>query len=252
MSKNRGQADLMKIYGEDPRRVPRYGFSQAAWYLKIPVRTLESWVRGRKYPVGKYKEIKFSEPVINLPNFGKPFLSFINLIEAHILSGIRNIEKIPLYKVRIAVDFLEKTYQSKNPLAEHEFQTDGVDLFIEELGHLINASKSGQRAFREVIQIYLHRIERDNKFIPLKLYPFAREVREKSKEVLENSPKVVQIDPQISFGRPVLVGTGVPTDVVVERFRAGDSINDLAEDYDITEEKVEEAIRYETLTRRAA
>ncbi len=102
------------------------------------------------------------------------------------------------------------------------------------------------------MQIYLHRIERDGNFIPLKLYPFAREVREKSTYTLEKSPRVVQIDPQISFGRPVLVGTGIPTDVVVERFRAGDSIIDLAEDYDITEEKVEEAIRYEALTKRAA
>lgn len=252
MTENLNRNNLIKIYGEDPRRVPRYGFTQAAWYLKISVRTLESWVRGRKYPVGKNNEIKFSAPLINLPNFDKPFLSFINLTEAYILSGIRHIERIPLYKVRIAVDFLEKTYKSKNPLAEHEFQTDGVDLFVDELGALINASQAGQMAFKEVMQIYLHRIERDSNFIPLKLYPFAREVREKSTDALEKSPRVVQIDPQISFGRPVLVGTGVPTDVVVERFRAGDSIIDLAEDYDITEEKVEEAIRYEALTRRAA
>jgi len=243
---------LQKIYGADPRRIPRYGITQTAWYLKIPVNILQSWVRGRKYPVGKKGETKFFEPLINLPEPDKPFLSFINLIEAHILSGIRHIERIPLYKVRSAVAFLEKNYQSKHPLAEHEFQTDGIDLFVEELGGLINVSKDGQRAFRELMQIYLHRIERDNKFIPLKLYPFAREVREKSNEILEKSPKVVQIDPQISFGRPVLVGTGVPTDVVVERFHAGDSIFDLAEDYEITEEKVEEAIRYETLTRKAA
>lgn len=244
--------EINKIYGQDPRSVPRYGITQAASYLKIPKRTLESWVRGRTYPVKMNDKVRFSEPIINLPEPKKPLLSFINLIESHILSGFRHIERIPFYKVRSAVAFLENTFQSKHPLAEHEFQTDGVDLFVEELGQLINVTKAGQRVFKEVMQIYLRRIERDSNFIPLKLYPFAREVKEKTKEILENSPKIIQIDPQISFGRPVLTGTGIPTDVVIERFQAGDSILDLAEDYDITEEKVEEAIRYETFTRKAA
>jgi uncharacterized protein (DUF433 family) len=58
---------------------------------------------------------------------------------------------------------------------------------------------------------------------------------------------LIEINPQIRFGRPTVAGKGVPTDVIFERFRAGDSSAELADDYDVTTSEVDEAIRYETL-----
>ena len=56
---------------------------------------------------------------------------------------------------------------------------------------------------------------------------------------------MVVIDPALKFGRPCLVGTGVPTSMLAERFKAGDTIRHLAQDYGIDEGQVEEALRYE-------
>ena len=53
------------------------------------------------------------------------------------------------------------------------------------------------------------------------------------------------IDPHISYGRPVLVGTGIPTAVVAERYKAGESIDELAEDYGRSRKEIEEANRCE-------
>ncbi len=53
------------------------------------------------------------------------------------------------------------------------------------------------------------------------------------------------IDPEVQFGRPVLAGTGIPTLVIANRYKAGESITDLARDYDRPEAEIEEAIRYE-------
>ena len=58
-------------------------------------------------------------------------------------------------------------------------------------------------------------------------------------------PKVVVIDPRISYGRPVLAGTGIPTAVVAERYKAGESIDELAEDYGRSRKEIEETIRCE-------
>ncbi len=229
---------INKIYGDDPREMPLYGITQAADYIKVPVNTLRSWIRGRKYRV-ENGGIRFSSPVIHLPKSDLPMLSFMNLIEAHVLKGIRKVENIPFYKVRDALAYIERKFQSKHPLADHNFKTDGVDLFIEHLGQIISVSQSGQIAIREVIEDYLRRIDRNPDKTPIRLYPFIQKNSEK------NEPKVISINPLVSFGRPVLVGTGVPTEIVAERFHAGDSLGNLAEDYGTTEEKVLEAIRYE-------
>jgi uncharacterized protein (DUF433 family) len=42
-----------------------------------------------------------------------------------------------------------------------------------------------------------------------------------------------------------VAGTGVPTAAVAERYKAGDSIDDLADDYGISRQQVEEAVRCE-------
>jgi uncharacterized protein (DUF433 family) len=53
------------------------------------------------------------------------------------------------------------------------------------------------------------------------------------------------IDPQVSFGRPVLVGTGIPTAVIAGRYKAGESMDALADDYGRQRFEIEEAIRCE-------
>lgn len=59
------------------------------------------------------------------------------------------------------------------------------------------------------------------------------------------------MNPYISFGRPVLAGRGVPTEIVFERFNAGERIIELAEDYGCEMPDIEEVVRYES-ARRAA
>lgn len=240
MNKNKiSEQNIRRIYGDDPKEIPLYGITQTAAYLKIPVPTLRTWIKGRKYPVGQNRETKFSTPVIKLPKAELPMLSFMNLIEAHVLKGIRKIENIPFYKVRNALGYVEEKFQSKHPLADYQFLTDGVELFIEHLDELVTVSKSGQLVFRELIQTYLRRIDRNPDKSPIRLYPFLKRDSEK------DETKIISIDPLVSFGRPVIVGTGVPTEVISERFQAGDSIQELKKDYGISEEKVLEAIRYE-------
>jgi len=62
---------------------------------------------------------------------------------------------------------------------------------------------------------------------------------------LDDAPRLIAIDPTISFGRPVIAGSSIPTAVLHERWKAGDSIQELAEDYHRPVAEIEEAIRYE-------
>jgi uncharacterized protein (DUF433 family) len=124
-------------------------------------------------------------------------------------------------------------------LIDQSFQTDGRFLFIEQLERLINVSKSGQLAFPDLLP-QLERIDRDPAGLPAKLYPFTRAI-DAFKPLPD--PKLVVMNPRISFGRPS-VG-GVSTYTIWSRFRAGDSPAHLAEDYGVVLEAIEEAIRCE-------
>src|SRR3972149_3750272 len=59
-------------------------------------------------------------------------------------------------------------------------------------------------------------------------------------------------DPNISFGRPVLANKGIPVDVIAERYKAGESIDDLMLDYECEQKEIEEAIRFELYYRKEA
>ena len=47
------------------------------------------------------------------------------------------------------------------------------------------------------------------------------------------------------FGRPTLVGTGIRVEVVVARYRAGESPAELAADYRVSVELIDDAVRSE-------
>lgn len=220
----------------DLRDMPAYGINEAAHYLGIPKATLRSWVLGRYYPTGTGK--RFFRHIIELPEKERCLLSFVNLVEAHVLDAIRRAHGVALWRVRKAVNYLRKELGSKHPLAEQKFVTDRVDLFVEMFGQLVNISQEGQLVIKELIRTHLQRIERDTSGLPVRLYPFTRERK-------ADEPKTIVIDPYISFGRPILAGTGIATTIVAQRYKAGESIEELAEDYGRSRTDIEEAIRCE-------
>ncbi len=229
-------ADLYK--GKDPRDLPAYTVREAARYLYVPEATLRSWVMGRTYPTSVGR--RYFEPLITVPENKPRLLSFTNLVEAHVLAAIRRKHGVTLPNVRSAIDHLRSQYDIDHPLANARFKTDGLSLFIEVLDQLVNVSMRGQTAIREIMEAHLERIEHDKTGLAAKLFPFTRYG---AADVPQ--PRTVMIDPRIAFGRPVLTGTGIPTAVLADRYKAGESMGDLAADYECKRDLIEEAIRCE-------
>ena len=218
----------------DPRQLPCYPVSEVARYLEVPATTVRYWSVGR----GSY------EPLITVPSRTPTLLSFLNLTELHVLAAIRRRHGVKMRSVRRAIQYLADRSRCEleaiHPLISRELETDGLDLFIEEYGRLINISREGQTVIREVVRAALRRIERGPEGIPVKLYPFTR-------EAIENAPAMIVIDPRLSAGRPVIAGTGLATQVIFERYKAGESVRELAHDYERSDAEIEEAIRCEAL-----
>lgn len=220
----------------DAREMPAYGVTEAAHYLRIPLATLRSWVCGRHYPTEG--GMKLFAPVIDLPDPNFPSLSFVNLVEAHILDAIRRQHNIPLPKVRIALDYVKKHFGLAHPLADQKFESDGVSLIVSRFGELIAVSDAGQLAMKEMLAAHLRRVGWDTTGIAIQLFPFTRKRQ-------PDEPKLIVIDPTISFGRPSIMGTGIATAIVAERYKAGESVDELAEDYGCERNNIEEAVRCE-------
>ncbi len=206
----------------------RYDIATAARLIHMNPSTLRNWAHGTRG----------FQSVLELPQRG--FLSFINLTEAYVLYAMRRRYEIALPRVRTAIDYVEQQMGVEHPLAFQQFTTDKVDLFVETAAGNVNASKRGQ--LRNAALLALERIEWQGGR-PIALFPVLRE---------SDESRPVRISPFVAFGNPVITGTRIPTKIVWQRFHAGESIEELAGDYRIEKEKIEEAVRAESLESETA
>lgn len=225
---------LPHIYDQPAYRVP-----EAARILALPVGTVNAWCFGHDYRRSDGTHKRFLR-VIEAAQPKRHELSFVNLCELHLLAVIRRHHGVKLAKVRQAIDFLRRELGVPRPLATQQFMTNGVGLFVEHAGELLNVSEQGQQALREDFAQALARIEFGGHGGPVLLFPFTRNASPRDEQ-----PRSVVVDPARSFGRPVVAGAYVRTEVVVQRFRAGDTIAEMAEDYSVPMAVIEEALRFE-------
>ena len=214
---------------ENILEVPIYGAVDAARYLRVPYQTLRYWIRGHGA----------IEPIINLAEHFPPRLSFMNLVECHMLSAMRTHYNLRLPKVRKALKNLGEILPSRHPLVDRELETNRIDLYLRHYSEgLINLSNPSQLEFRDFVEMHMQRIVRDpdGMFV---FFPFVE------KRTLDE-PKSIAISPAISFGRPVISGTGIPTAVIASRFHARESVGELAREYGRSDKEIEEAIRWES------
>jgi uncharacterized protein (DUF433 family) len=197
---------------------------------------LRSWALGRPYDTTE--GTRHFQPLLKPAKKTPPTLSFANLVEAHVLRALRTAHDVPLKAVRKAIDYAERDLKIDRLLLREDLRTEGGEVFLDHFGQLVNLSNSGQLAIRRLLLDHLKRIEWDTKNFPIRLYPFVT-------AGAESESRSILIDPQISFGRPVVHGAFISTRSIADRIDAGESVEDLAKDYDITREEIEQAAVYE-------
>ena len=190
---------------------------------------------GRPYPTAK--GVSHFAPVLKPAQKEPVTLSFANLIEAHVLRALRTEHGVPLAAVRTALNYAERQLEIDQLLLRKELRTAGGDLFLERYGELINLSASGQLAMRRIFEAHLDRVEWGKRGSAVRLYPFVIAELAGSKPIL--------IDPAVSFGRPVVEKAYVSTRSILDRIDAGETVADIAADYELTPQAVEEAVLFE-------
>lgn len=214
-----------------PAEMPRYNLPEAAAYLRMKAETLGTWVRSRTSKGGE------SEPLIHRPVKGDARLSYNNLIEAYVVHVLREQMKLSLSEIRQGVTYVEGTFGISRFLLSDKLRVRLGNLLLELEGSYFNVGQGGQIEIPEAVEAYLKRIEYRDGF-PEGLYPVTRPGH-------PEGPRRIVILPDVGFGKPVTREKHISAAVIASRFGAGESVSELADDYDLEPEDIEEAIRSE-------
>jgi uncharacterized protein (DUF433 family) len=167
---------------------------------------------------------------------GGAALSYLQLIEVAVVAAFRKAG-ISLREIRETREYFRKSLSAEFPFSQYRFKTDGKSLLIEYeqlvgkkkgKGKLLAPTKHGQLGWAEIIKT-------------LDGFEYEKDLAIRWHVAGTGSPIV--IDPRISFGAPTVSGT--PTWVIVGRRNAGESIEDIAEDFGIKKTEVKKALEFE-------
>lgn len=164
-------------------------------------------------------------------------MTIYNLVEAHVLRALRTDHGVALAELRAAMDCSQKKLQLPRLLLSPDLRTHAGQVFLDRYAELINLSASGQLALRKLFEDHLQRVEWDEWQFPVRLYPYLQ-------GTARSSEQVIAIDPRVAFGRPVIRRPGISTAAIADRLDAGESVDALAEDYDLSRDEIEQAALY--------
>lgn len=222
---------------KDGRNHPAYTLAEAAHYLRLPAATLRSWTLGHHYRTADECTRRF-QPLIRPASQEPPRLSFWNLIEAHVLRSLRTEHGVSVKAVRQAITYAERALRIRRLLLSEELRTEAGKVFLERYGQLIELSASGQLAMRRLLEDHLERVTWGASHFPVKLYPAPP-------AGVGWDDRSVVIDARLAFGRPVVARKSISTRAIAERIDAGESVEDVAADYELSPAEVEQAAIYE-------
>lgn len=226
---------------DDRFDVPLYSVAEAARYVGVPATTFATWATGYVRR-SAHRPTVTGAPLLSTVTAARgPSVTFIGLAEGVALAAIRKTG-VPMQRIRPALLALQDEFGVAHALATKRLYTDGAEVLYDfsqrstsigtpaPVGELV-VIRNGQRVFKEVIDEYLQRIEYGSdgyaKLIHLPTY--------RRRQVI--------VDPARSFGQPVFVRGAARVDDVIDRFQAGESIQEVSDEFGVPVEDLEDALR---------
>jgi uncharacterized protein (DUF433 family) len=224
-------SDLIAVRGIEPWRrrlyLPAYRVTDTSRYVGESPQAIANWF---------YRETQLG---VTLPGkqSGKP-LSYLQLIEVAVVSTFRKMG-VSLKSIRKARQYLAQTFNSEYPFAEYTFKTEGFHVLLDlqqfEVDtdmRLIVADKGGQLGWEHLMED--------------RLLEFDYEYDLAMKWHLAGRQSLVVIDPRVAFGAPTV--SGLPTWVLKGRYQAGETPEDIKEDFQIDEVAIKDGLSFEGIT----
>lgn len=230
---------IQPLAQDDPRLSrPLLTVREVASGLRVPESTFRTWARGYRRS-GRARPVVGEPVVTSLPVHGREAsIPFIGIAEGLVLAAFRR-SGVPLQRIRPALRRLSEETGIAHALASQSLYSDGADVLYdyaeaahdEQVAEQLTVVRSGQLVFADVVQDYLQLITYAADGWPalVRLPAFGR--------------AVVVVDPNRAFGRPLFASGGARVEDVLDRWRAGESFEELSRDFGVPEEEIEDAAR---------
>jgi uncharacterized protein (DUF433 family) len=227
----------IRLKGQDIRALPTYTIPEAAAFLAIKERTLFSWYEG-------------TEPILKASGNCGPvhLLSYRDLEEVYRVHLLRERFQFSLQFLRRSMRNARKMFRSQHPLQRADAIKECLkDLVYDKPARGRNpriitslGQKPGQQVVTEVADLFAERIVAGKFIFP---WRFAAS---------DHRSRPVSMNPHIMSGRLVVAGTRIPVAVLWGRKRAGESTAEIAKDYGLGRDIVEQALTHFGIRQKAA
>lgn len=219
---------IPRASGQALRDYATYSIPEAALFLAMSRRTLQSWVYDR--PFYRVSNTELSQ---------QRSLSFNDLAQFYFLRFIREHAHVSDDQARELLKYTQDITGNEYPLLKEDIRVLPRHVYLKrgrDVLDLINPR--GQFVFSEMVSIFASRFDRDDRGLMSILYPWRLWKNEND----ERRP--VSIDPEVMSGRLIVTGTRIPATVLATRKKKGESIKEIAKDYDISQHRVLESLRH--------
>ncbi|WP_299787035.1 hypothetical protein [uncultured Marivita sp.] len=207
--------------------IPSYRVGEAASYARVAPQTVTAWHK-RKI-AGKPPLLSTKQP--------REGISFLQLIELAVVADMRKLG-VKLHEIELARAYFKKETGLDFPFAKLRFKTDGADVFSEiegDLGEVIedkvlSANHGGQYTWTEMLTSRFAEFNYDDSGAVI-----AWKVAGPDKDI--------EINPKLAFGAPQI--GGIKTGILRARWIAGEEVDEIAEDFALSEQQVLQALTFE-------
>ena len=198
--------------------LPIYGKAEAAQIVQAPSTSFARWANGQRFQQRQSGREGWTPPLLTGVTQGRGFtVPFNALAEAFIVETFRKAG-LPMVRIRPAVEELRNEMGLEAALLSDRLMTDGAEILFRNKHDDLVVVRNGQGVFNEVVAEFLQSISyRDG---------FAEYLRLPSYEAVD-----VIVDPRFNAGQPTVRRLGVRVNDIVGRIRAGESKQDVADDY---------------------
>ncbi len=215
------------LASDDPRAEPLFTINEAAKYLGLPYSTLRSWVRP---DVGKPLVYSFPKE----GNFAS--IPFVGFAEAFVLAAAKRAGLKP-GRIRAGVEAVRKDIGLEYALAAKRLYIDKAEILVkyaveedEDLTVARNKQLQMSKAVTNDLQLVTYGSDDLAATIQLPIFRRAK----------------VIVDPTEAFGQPIIERTGTRVKDILALFWADEEMKDIAYDFDLKHEEVEDIIRAQT------
>lgn len=214
-----------------PLSAGAYTLPDAARLLGLPLSRLRSWVRGTRENSGTVR-LPVGSFASRAEGRDRHF-DFYTLIELFSVAELRRLG-VSMKTLKANRAELAQRFSTPYPFALRGLLTDGRRLLKElDKQALLELGTGGQSSFESLVAPFCRRLDFDaTSQLAARYFPMGREIP-------------VVVSPSHAFGRPVIEGTNLPTETVAGLVRGGESLDDIASEYQLSREQVESAWRFE-------